>query len=46
MVAENYSESRRAMAKKIGLGRKPGPLKTDAAAPTPRKRKTETAAAE
>ena len=24
MVAENYSESRRAMAKKIGLGRKPG----------------------
>ncbi|RYF12503.1 MAG: transcriptional regulator, partial [Oxalobacteraceae bacterium] len=24
MVAETYSESRRAMAKKIGLGRKPG----------------------
>lgn len=24
MVAQNYSESRRAMAKKIGLGRKPG----------------------
>lgn len=24
MVAENYSESRRAMARKIGLGRKPG----------------------
>jgi predicted transcriptional regulator len=24
MVSENYSESRRAMAKKIGLGRKPG----------------------
>lgn len=24
MVAENYSESRRAMAKQIGLGRKPG----------------------
>lgn len=24
MVASNYSESRRAMAKKIGLGRKPG----------------------
>ncbi len=24
MVAENYSEARRAMAKKIGLGRKPG----------------------
>ena len=46
MVAENYSESRRAMAKKIGLGRKPGPRKTDAApasAPA-RKRKTEAAA--
>ena len=25
MVAEAYSEARRAMAKKIGLGRKPGP---------------------
>jgi predicted transcriptional regulator len=25
MVAESYSEARRAMAKKIGLGRKPGP---------------------
>jgi predicted transcriptional regulator len=49
MVAENYSESRRAMAKKIGLGRKPGARSTDAApapAPTPRKRKTDTAAAE
>ncbi len=48
MVAENYSESRRAMAKKIGLGRKPGPRKTDGAAtpPAARKRKTETAAAE
>lgn len=31
MVAETYSESRRAMAKKIGLGRKPGA--------SPRKRK-------
>lgn len=47
MVAENYSESRRAMAKKIGLGRKPGARKADSApaaapasaAPTPRKRK-------
>lgn len=44
MVAENYSESRRAMAKKIGLGRKPGPRKTEeASAPAPatagRKRK-------
>ena len=29
MVAENYSESRRAMAKKIGLGRKPGARKTE-----------------
>ena len=51
MVAENYSESRRAMAKKIGLGRKPGPRKTDmtsapAPAATTRKRKTETTAAE
>ena len=32
MVAETYSEARRAMAKKIGLGRKPGPRKP--AAPT------------
>ena len=24
MVAQSYSEARRAMAKKIGLGRKPG----------------------
>lgn len=44
MVAETYSESRRAMAKKIGLGRKPGQRRGDAdaapaAAPTPRKRK-------
>ena len=47
MVAENYSESRRAMAKKIGLGRKPGPRKTDSAPaqPAARKRKTDTAAA-
>ena len=45
MVAETYSESRRAMAKKIGLGRKPGERKSEAApAPAPttsRKRKTE-----
>ena len=46
MVAENYSESRRAMAKKIGLGRKPGQKAGgDAAqaapepAPAPRRRK-------
>ncbi|RZM35753.1 MAG: transcriptional regulator [Sphingomonas sp.] len=47
MVAENYSESRRAMAKKIGLGRKPGQRKTDSAPaqPAARKRKTDTAAA-
>ena len=32
MVAENYSESRRAMAKSIGLGRKPG-QKAEAPAP-------------
>lgn len=31
MVAENYSESRRAMAKQIGLGRKAGQKKADAA---------------
>ncbi|MDB5695010.1 MAG: transcriptional regulator [Sphingomonas bacterium] len=31
MVAENYSESRRAMAKQIGLGRKPGQRKPEAA---------------
>jgi len=48
MVAENYSESRRAMAKKIGLGRKPGARKAEAApvaaAPAPRKRKVAAAA--
>ena len=31
MVAANYSESRRAMAKQIGLGRKPGQKKGEAA---------------
>ena len=50
MVAATYSESRRAMAKKIGLGRKPGQTnaaKADAKpAPAPRKRKTEESAAE
>ena len=35
MVAENYSESRRAMAKKIGLGRKPGHRKAEEPAPAP-----------
>ena len=50
MVAVTYSESRRAMAKKIGLGRKPGQTnaaKADAKpAPAPRKRKVEEAAAD
>ncbi len=46
MVAENYSESRRAMAKKIGLGRKPGARKGDGgAAPTGKGRKTSSEAA-
>ena len=45
MVAETYSESRRAMAKKIGLGRKPGARKTEAPAAAPqRKRKVEAVA--
>lgn len=39
MVAETYSESRRAMAKQIGLGRKPAPRKeAEPAPPAPRKR--------
>ena len=44
MVAENYSESRRAMAVQIGLGRQSGktkPNKAEAAKPAPRKRKTD-----
>ncbi len=32
MVAESYSEARRDMAKKIGLGRKPGARRTEGAA--------------
>ena len=42
MVAETYSEARRAMAKKIGLGRKPGMKRKsagDAAAPAPKGRR-------
>lgn len=35
MVSENYSETRRAMAKKIGLGRKPG-VKTGKRTPKPK----------
>ncbi|OWK27612.1 MucR family transcriptional regulator [Sphingomonas dokdonensis] len=47
MVAENYSEARRAMAKKIGLGRKPGmSRKGDEAAPAKRGRKAAAAANE
>jgi len=44
MVAATYSESRRAMAKKIGLGRKPGQThaaKVEASKPAPRKRKAD-----
>ncbi|WP_203309170.1 MULTISPECIES: MucR family transcriptional regulator [Sphingomonas] len=37
MVSENYSESRRAMAKKIGLGRKPGQRPGEGAARRGRK---------
>ena len=44
MVAQNYSESRRAMAKKIGLGRKPG-AKVETPAAAGRKRKAPAAAA-
>ena len=43
MVAENYSEARRAMAKTIGLGRKPknaaAPEQTAEASPTAPKRR-------
>jgi predicted transcriptional regulator len=49
MVAQSYSESRRAMAMKIGLGRKPdqtATIKAKAEKPAPRKRKTEEAAVE
>ncbi|MDP1028599.1 MucR family transcriptional regulator [Sphingomonas sp. KR1UV-12] len=49
MVSENYSESRRAMAKKIGLGRKPGTKvarSDEGAAAAPRRRKAEPARAE
>ncbi len=40
MVAQSYSESRRAMAKKIGLGRKPGQKVEKAAAKPARKGKS------
>jgi predicted transcriptional regulator len=45
MVAENYSESRRAMAKKIGLGRKPG-TKVENQGAGRRRKATEAAPAE
>jgi len=44
MVAPTYSAARQEMAKKIGLGRKPGQTnapKAEAAKPAPRKRKTD-----
>jgi len=47
MVAESYSESRRAMAKKIGLGRKPKAASEEAVAadaPAPVKKKLSIAA--
>ncbi|WP_010219834.1 MucR family transcriptional regulator [Sphingomonas sp. PAMC 26621] len=39
MVAESYSETRRAMAKRIGLGRKPGPRATAQEPGPPQRRK-------
>ena len=49
MVAESYSEARRDMAKKIGLGRKPGERRGDSgaqaeASPAPRGRRKAAAA--
>ena len=41
MTAPSYSEARRAMAKKIGLGRKPGQKAPIKAAPKPRVKPTE-----
>ena len=38
MVAPRYAEHRSALAKKIGLGRKPAPIPEAVAAPTPAKR--------
>ena len=49
MVAENYSQARRDMAKKIGLGRKPRAVEPEAApeaqAPAPKRRRKATPAA-
>jgi predicted transcriptional regulator len=45
MVAENYAEMRRGLAKKIGLGRKPGTKMTPAAKPKAARR-TKVAATE
>ncbi|MET3438074.1 MucR family transcriptional regulator [Sphingomonas sp. 1185] len=44
MVAESYSESRRAMAKKIGLGRKPGTVVASAKPTAERKPRARKAA--
>ena len=44
MVAETYSESRRAMAKKIGLGRKPGQRKGETAPAAAKRKASETPA--
>ncbi|RZL81129.1 MAG: transcriptional regulator, partial [Sphingomonas sp.] len=46
MVAEAYSESRRAMAKKIGLGRKPGQKASSAPAATKTRRTPKAASTE
>jgi predicted transcriptional regulator len=46
MVAEAYSESRRAMAKKIGLGRKPGQKASTAPAATKTRRTLKAASTE
>ncbi|MGK6324714.1 MucR family transcriptional regulator [Sphingomonas sp. DT-51] len=48
MVAETYSEARRTMAKKIGLGRKPGQKVAEAApeAPAPKPRRSKAKASE
>lgn len=44
MVAESYSDARRAMAKSIGLGRKPGPRETAPEPAPPQRRKLKLAA--
>jgi predicted transcriptional regulator len=46
MVAENYSEARRAMAKKIGLGRKPAAAAPPEVTQVPKRRGRKPAQAE